>query len=860
MSEGRDSRPGASRGDAVEIRGHGPFDAGVVVWQRRGETVATVIAKATYALEPEVCPLLEDPDAIQRVDEAWDEQAGRSIKIPSDLAPIKCGYDVLVIGHAHAPKAATRVVVRLAISSIDKSVEARVPCRVSADGKIEAGPPLLRFPLRYEVAPLTAGNPVGIDPRTYDKVAGSYRLPQLLPPDIAVKAGQELPFVGLGPIAPTWPTRDGLLRAEDREWLQAMAHKPQPNGFDPNYFTVAPVDQRADAPFRADERLMLECLHPQFPRLATSLAPATPMLTSSLGGALPELVADTLLIDSDRGIVTLTWRAQIAIDLRRQTRIAVRPRSNSWVNKRNVPVSSTQDFAQAETHDGEGETLLEALNTTSADGNPDLAAVLPFLTRAPSAPRPSGLPEAGLPFRSAPPPPPSNGPRSVPPPPPSVAVGSSRASTLPHASVAGAALSPPPPPSTLPKQPASGMPLQVPPITGAPLGQNPAPLLHPQPVLQPPPVTPHQASPQSLQPLSSVLHPPLTRPPPPPIVSQASSPSVGVTNLIPQASAPLRATFQSLESPRREAAEPAPFGAAFPNRSKPAAIPSAKSASDGAADRRSDTKLVDKDVKAEAAVRRCLVDLLWYDSQVPRRLRRGKPFSQVLADFSPPKGHRRLDEAEVDRDREDRAKLDVLRVLSCGEPARINDLSLLADQQMEDANDLEIPVFLVSGELRPSFDELAALKAAVRIAQPLAVNDKRLLSALAVANEVLAGTSPPSSETTTSLFKQIESATVGLNLPARYVTDSVEKSLLETRAYRKRGILGEARIRCDFLVPGATAWPCYVIEEVAQKLPLLPSFPVVALVEVRPREDASESHAESLLVVALGRVLRRSRL
>jgi hypothetical protein len=853
VSEGRDSRPVSSRGEAVEIRGHAPFDAAVVVWQRRGETVATVIAKATYALEPEVCPLLEEPDAIQRIDETWDDQTGRSVRVPSDLAPIKCGYDVLVVGHAHAPKAATRVLVRLVISSIDKSVEARVPCRVSADGKVEAGPPLLRFPLRYEVAPLTAANPVGIDPRVYDKVAGNYRLPQLLPPDLAVKPGQELPFVGLGPIAPTWPTRDSLLRTEDREWLQAMSHKPQPNGFDPNYFTVAPLDQRADAPFRADERLVLECLHPQYPRLTTTLTAATPMLTSSLGGALPELVADTLLIDSDRGIVTLTWRAQLAIDLRRQTRIAVRPRGNSWVNKRSAAISA-QSFAQAETHDGEGETLLEALNTTSADGNPDLAAVLPFLTRAPSAPRQSGLPEAGLPFRSAPPAPPSNH-RTVPPPPPSIAATSSR---TPGATVASATLSAPP--SVLPKPSAVGVPLQPPPIA-APLLQAPAsvpPQSLPIPQQAAPPLPPPPPAPPP-QPLGTQLHPPLTRPPPP-IVQQAPMPTPGPSNSAPQASPPLRATFQALESPRREATEPAPFGAAFPSRSKPAMIPSAKSASDGAADRRPDTKLADKDAKTETSVRRCLVDLLWHDAQLPRRLRRGKSFTQVLADFSPPKGHRRLDEAEADRDREDRAKLDVLRVLSCGEPARISDLSSLADEQMEDANDLEIPVFLVSGELRPSFDELAALKAAVRISQPLAANDKRLLSVLAVANEVLAGSSPPSSETTSSLLKQIESATTGLNLPARYVADSVEKSLLETRAYRKRGILGESRIRCDLLVPSATAWPCYVIEEVAQKLPLLPSFPIVALVEVRPREDASEAHSESLLVVALGRVLRRSRL
>jgi len=40
---------------------------------------------------------------------------------------------------------------------------------------------------------------------------------------------------------------------------------------------------------------------------------------------------------------------------------------------------------------------------------------------------------------------------------------------------------------------------------------------------------------------------------------------------------------------------------------------------------------------------------------------------------------------------------------------------------------------------------------------------------------------------------------------------------------------------------------------------LLPSFGVIALVELRPREDALESHAEALVVRALGRVIRVSR-
>ncbi len=46
-----------------------------------------------------------------------------------------------------------------------------------------------------------------------------------------------------------------------------------------------------------------------------------------------------------------------------------------------------------------------------------------------------------------------------------------------------------------------------------------------------------------------------------------------------------------------------------------------------------------------------------------------------------------------------------------------------------------------------------------------------------------------------------------------------------------------------------------MLDSVAASLPLLPSFGVTALCEVRPREDVAETRSEALFAVALGRVL-----
>jgi hypothetical protein len=65
---------------------------------------------------------------------------------------------------------------------------------------------------------------------------------------------------------------------------------------------------------------------------------------------------------------------------------------------------------------------------------------------------------------------------------------------------------------------------------------------------------------------------------------------------------------------------------------------------------------------------------------------------------------------------------------------------------------------------------------------------------------------------------------------------------------------------CTIALPTrTTSYPTYLAEEVSPKLPLLTGFAVLALVEVRPREDAAESQSEALLAHALGRLVRTAR-
>ena len=306
----------------------------------------------------------------------------------------------------------------------------------------------------------------------------------------------------------------------------------------------------------------------------------------------------------------------------------------------------------------------------------------------------------------------------------------------------------------------------------------------------------------------------------------------------------------------------APLGATLANLVPGGSVQSAKSASDQAADRERPRRALEEESRAESgAVRRALVDLLSFSPEVPRRIRRTKWMTALLSDFSPPRPFRRPDEPEPDRekDREERGRFEVLRVLSCGQPLDTSQLNMAVDRALEDANDLEMPLFLVAGELKPTYDEVEMLKAAVRVAQPLSNNDKRFAATIAVATEAANASAPPSNETAAAMSRQIEAALRELSLPPRYLAENVERILLEGRAYKKRTVLGEQRIRCDLSLGGSPAWPTYLPEATGAHLPMLTSFSVVALVEVRPREDASEVHTDALVVTALGRVVRNAR-
>lgn len=261
--------------------------------------------------------------------------------------------------------------------------------------------------------------------------------------------------------------------------------------------------------------------------------------------------------------------------------------------------------------------------------------------------------------------------------------------------------------------------------------------------------------------------------------------------------------------------------------------------------------------KDKEVVRRAVVDLLLVERKIIARARENKRFAEVLAKTPRPRGAKSADEPRAEPSQDERDRDTALRLVSFGRPDGLAEVHRALAESLDDLTDMDPPLLLVAGDLKPSFDELDLLRATVNVAKPLASGDKKLLSAIAVSEEAINASHTPRAETLLNLAKQIEQACSSPSLPQGYVSAEAERVLVEGRKYKRRLLLGAERVRADLtLARSSDVVTLYLPLALVQSLPLLVSYPIIALVEVRPREDLIEPHGEALFPGALARVLK----
>jgi hypothetical protein len=295
----------------MHVTSSGRFRVASVVWVPHPGTAAlTVVCKATFQLLPGESPLAAEQDLPTEEENHWDDDPSRSLYSPCDLVPRKPHADVLLVGSAFAPRRepVRSLTVRLEVGGVEKAIDVFGDRAFLADGKLREGPGFVKMPLRWERA---AGGPDNWNPVGVPMPAG---IPNLQPPGVVIAQPSDIvPPIGFGPIAANWPERREQLGQHAGAWPHpGWAEHPLPDAFDLGYFNTAPRDQQLEA-LRGDERILLENLHPEHPHLVTRLEGIYPHAVIERAGQpsrVMEMRADTLWIDTDRGLCTLTWRGE----------------------------------------------------------------------------------------------------------------------------------------------------------------------------------------------------------------------------------------------------------------------------------------------------------------------------------------------------------------------------------------------------------------------------------------------------------------------------------------------------------------------------------------------------------------------
>lgn len=810
-----------------------------LTWRsRRSELMHTVICKVTYKLAPGEAVLAQDHEPIVEHDHHKDDDEQKSLLAASDRVPFKRRADVVVVGAVFAPSGAPsrRVIARLAIGTVDKSLAAVSDRAVTRDGLVEEGRPFTRMPLDYERSRggEDTDNPIG---RTSarDKI-GKLHLPNFQPVAFEPEAPDYyVPPIGLGPIPAIWPAR--MRRLGGHSALPPDALLERPEDFDATYFNVAPLDQQLDE-LATDAHLVLESLHPEHARLVTRLPGHRARALVDMAGLDLTLTCDTMHLDTDKGTCTLTWRGSFRGE-------GLAPEERVIVALEGADMRRSADQLRKAVPSGD-ETLTLKRSTIAI---PERSG-LPFGQALGAASSLSGMPfrPAGARADSAPalpsPPPPVVATNPQPSPSSAGVAAVAPAATAPPLLVVGAV---PPPAHNAPVlSPAPPAPVVVPP-NGVPTSPAPpAPVAPPPLSLSPMPVPPARAS-----------QPGGFPPPQPAHVISPAPPPMGVAPIASSRPSPTHTTQAPayLSSPRAPAAPTGPVA-----HDAGAASRGVASASDAAA--RTDGAPKVKTSKAEVAPPtpkgpRAFVDILWIDGSAVARIRAHGPWSGFLKGSA--KASPWLTEAasgEAQKREIDPERL-VARAMSRAAAVDANGVQQAIHQAIDDDGYLDRPLVVVEGELALAYSPLEALRVSMALADPLGGTDRKLKEQLDAAADVAKPERKSAAGMIETALSRLRAAFAAANkiYPASFLEASAERVLVEERSFLKRVVLGGEKIVATISPATGVPLTVYLPEEVSSRLPLLPRFRARIVAEPHARQDASDGEGPILLTLALGRVV-----
>lgn len=802
--------------------------AELVRWRdAAGVRQATVVCKVSYSLRPGVLQLAEHQVPIHSEPQAHEDG---SLWAPSDLAPHKQRCDVLVVGHAYAPRsrATPQLTARLQLSHVDKGIRVLGARLVDPRGHRLPPAAFRRIALRYHHAPRGGANenPVGVPEGGAPTPDGARLLPNLTWPD-----GEDGAFACFAPIAPGWPTRRVHGGSADLGWLEgSMRDAPMPADVDEAFFQCAPPDQQIRF-LRGDEPLVLTHLHPEHAQLECSLPGRRIVAYAKARDVDPQevpMVCDTVWINTDEQICTLTWRGRMKLhrdpeEYRVLTVLAGPGEEPGYeeLHRRAREQDSPPSDLNGETR-RRREPNIKSETNLLMDVVPQ--AALPFLDKmierrasAPSGPPPPPEPPPPEPFPGAPwsRPAQSQSREALP---MSTAPRHALESTPPHLGLETTAAHPaareivPPPPSESARPPARD---SVYPSPSSHDGASPAP---------------------AAAPFSDTA-----RLPPPRLPKPSSLPKPGGWSSSTQD----RQVRPAVVSQHR--------GTGSAARGVLAAMDAARDPGHAAAPRPSSPPVAATPRRAPPTRRH---KLLWFDPLRVGDVRAEPSLADLLSD-------RELRLIEQGRDEElegaARDRADVFELLVRGQTVPLGQLQQRVDAATDEHGMFEPPVLIVAGELSFPFDPVARLRATVTVLTPLSLGDKQLRALIDEAEELLGspwleGSHDVADQLVVRLKSDATRAKRGL--VADVVDKRTEQLLLEQRAYQERKLYGSTWLRALLAEHNETPQLCYLPASLRDVLPLYARFEARLVVELDLREEQGESCPLALKALAVARTLR----
>lgn len=316
----------------LQLKNNTRFAASMVVFPNE-QAIDTlyVMVKASFNVGRGLTLADEQPTP-QQTDVYWTEPNKSSLKYASDMHIGKPSTDIVMIGHACAPKKneVTELDVSVTVGAVQKTIRVYGD-RVWRDGGITRPTPFKTMPVVYErayggvqvvdgeEADAEARNPVGrgfVGSRKADDL-NNVPLPNLEDPAQLIRDPRDRPApAGFGYYAPNWQPRAGFAGTYDDAWRKARAPY-LPLDFNSRFLNMAHPDLICPNYLQGGEPVTITHMHPNGP-LQFDLPQVKLVTRVKIAGEteLPPFHLETVILEPNEFKASLVWRAALPCDKR----------------------------------------------------------------------------------------------------------------------------------------------------------------------------------------------------------------------------------------------------------------------------------------------------------------------------------------------------------------------------------------------------------------------------------------------------------------------------------------------------------------------------------------------------------------